>query len=91
MQLAEKVKQALRKDMTQQRSYYNYLRDSKEELFTTVENEARTNEYMLTFLDDIEKAYTGKTEGKVAPVEGKNPSILNNAADSNKGKDTGRK
>jgi hypothetical protein len=97
LQLAEKVKQALRKDMQQQRSYYNYLRDEREDLYTTLENEARTNEYMLTFLDDIEKAYTGKTETGIPPVEGKNPTIINNPTDSpqrpvgNKAKDTNKK
>jgi len=91
MQLAEKVKQALRKDMQQQKSYYNYLRENREDLFTTLENEARSNEFMLTFVDDLEKAYTGKTQTGVPPVEGVNPTIINNPRDSNKGKDTNKK
>ena len=91
MQLAEKVKQALRKDMQQQKSYYNYLRDNKEDLYAGLENEARSNEFLLTFVDDIEKTYTGKTGGNVPAVEGKNPTIINTAADSNKGKDTTKK
>jgi hypothetical protein len=77
--------------MQQQRSYYNYLRDNREDIFTTLENESRSNEYMLTFLDDIEKAYTGKTQSGVPPVEGKNPTIINIPKDSNKGKDTNKK
>jgi len=91
MQLAEKVRQALSKDMQQQKSYYNYLRNEKEDLFSTLELESRNNDIMLMILDDIVKAYTQKPQGGVSPVEGKNPTIITNARDSNKGKDTSKK
>jgi len=90
MQLAQKVSQALRRDMQQQKSYYNYLRNEKEDLFSTLDIESRNNDIMLMILDDIEKAYAQKTQ-TVPPVEGTNPSIINKAADSNKRKDTGKK
>lgn len=86
-QLADKVRQALRKDMQQQRSYYNYLRDEREDLFITLETEARNNEIMLLILDDIEKAYAAKTQTNV-PVEGKNPTIVTNIKDSGNKKDS---
>ncbi|HEV8283217.1 MAG TPA: DUF2723 domain-containing protein [Chitinophagaceae bacterium] len=90
MQFAEKVNQALKKDIQQQRSYYNYLKDERDDLFSTLEDEARNNEIMLMILDDIEKQYTQKTQTN-PPVEGKNPTIITNIKDSNKGKDTNRK
>ena len=88
LQLAEKVKQELKKDMQQQRSYYNYLRDEREDLFASLENEARNNEIMLMILDDIEKAYTQKPGTAAPQVEGKNPTIITNIKDSNKRKDS---
>ena len=91
MQLAEKVRAALKKDLEQQRSYYNYLRDQREDLFTTLEMEARDNEIMLLILDDLNKAYGPKTQTSVPPVEGKNPTIITNIKDSGKTKDSGRK
>src|SRR4030095_3449697 len=91
MQLAEKVRQALSKDMQQQKSYYNYLRNEKEDLFSTLELESRNNDIILMILDDIVKAYTQKSQGGVPSVEGKNPTVITNARDSNKAKDTGKK
>jgi hypothetical protein len=91
LQLAQKVNQALRKDIQQQRIYYNYLRDERDDLFVQLEGEARNNEIMGMIIDDIEKAYTQKTQTNIPPVEGKNPTIVNNIKDSNKRKDSGHK
>jgi hypothetical protein len=90
LQLAERVKQDLKKDIQQQRSYYNYLKDEREDLFTSLETEARNNEIMSMIVDDIEKAYTRKPQTN-APVEGKNQTIVTNIKDSSKGKDSAAK
>jgi len=87
-QLAQKINQSLKKDMQQQRSYFNYLRDERDDLFISVEDEARNNEIMLMILDDIEKAYTQKKQTNIPPVEGKNPTITTNIKDTNKRKDS---
>jgi len=78
----------LKKDLQQQRSYYNYLRDQREDLFAALDGEARNNEIMLMILDEIDKAYTSKTQNNIQQVEGKNPTIITNIKDSNKRKDS---
>jgi len=88
LQLAQKVDQALKKDLQQQRSYYNYMRDQREDLFAALDGEARNNDIMLMILDEIEKAYTSKTQNNIQQVEGKNPTIITNIKDSNKRKDS---
>jgi len=90
MQLAEKVKQDMRKDIQQQRSYYNYLKDEREDLFAGLETESRNNEIMSMILDDIEKTYSPKSQTNV-PVEGKNQTIITNIKDSSKQKDSSMK
>jgi len=90
VQLAEKVKQDLKRDIQQQRSYYNYLKDEREDLFSSLETEARNNEIMSMIVDDIEKAYAPKSQ-TTAPVEGKTQTIVNNIKDSSKGKDSTKK
>jgi len=89
--LAQKVKTDLRKDLQQQKNYYNYLKSDREDLFSTLESEARDNEIMLMILDDLEKFYEPKTQTGVPPVEGKNPTITTNIKDTGKRKDTGRR
>ncbi|TMI87426.1 MAG: hypothetical protein E6H06_19850 [Bacteroidetes bacterium] len=90
MSLAEKVRAALKKDLEQERSYYNYLRDEREDLFIGLEMEARDNEIMLLILDDLNKAYGQNTQTSVPAVEGKNPTIITNIKDSAKRKDSNR-
>ena len=91
MPLAEKVRAALKKDLEQERSYYNYLRDEREDLFIGLEMEARDNEIMLLILDDLNKAYGQNPQTNVPAVEGKNPTIITNIKDSAKRKDSNRK
>ncbi|MFI5185199.1 MAG: DUF2723 domain-containing protein, partial [Chitinophagales bacterium] len=91
-QLAQKVGLALKKDMEQQRSYYNYLRDERDDLYTSVQDESRNNDILLMILDDIQKAYSSKTQNNILPqVEGKNPTIITNIKDSNKRKDSSQR
>ena len=87
-QLAKKVDDALKKDIQQEKNYYNYLRDERDDLFTSVQGEARNNEIMQMVLDEINKTYAPKEKTNVPPVEGKNPTIITNLKDSNKGKDS---
>ncbi|MEP6701186.1 MAG: DUF2723 domain-containing protein, partial [Bacteroidota bacterium] len=51
-ELAEKIRLAIRKDLVQQQKYYNYIKDSRPELFGGFErSEAPINEAMLLVLD----------------------------------------
>jgi hypothetical protein len=86
-QLAQKIGSALKKDMQQQQSYYNYLRDERDDLFTSVQDEARNNDILMMILDEIQKAYTAKTPNNPT-IEGKNPTIITNIKDSGKKKDS---
>ncbi|HEY0433177.1 MAG TPA: hypothetical protein VGC95_04860, partial [Chitinophagaceae bacterium] len=84
-QLAQSIDQALKKDLQQQRNYYSYLRDEREDLFTALEGEARNNEIMLVILDDLDKAYAQKPAAiNPQPVEGRNQPIITNIKDSGK-------
>jgi hypothetical protein len=74
-QLADKVKAALRKDLMDQKAYYDYMRTEKESFYNTVAREAEINEFMIQLLDGIEKQYNPAT---TAPVR-ENPR---QAADS---------
>jgi hypothetical protein len=56
-QLAEKVKAALRKDLMDQKAYYDYMRAEKGDFYNTVAREAEINEFMLQLVDGIEKQY----------------------------------
>jgi hypothetical protein len=55
--LANRLKTAIRKDMTEQKAYYDYLKNEKEEFFEGLVEEARDNEQLLGILDNIEKTY----------------------------------
>ncbi|MER3470359.1 MAG: DUF2723 domain-containing protein [Chitinophagaceae bacterium] len=57
-QLADKLRAAIRKDLTDQRAYYNYLRTEKEAAYNSLQREAEINEYMFNILDAMEKHYT---------------------------------
>jgi len=76
--LAEKIRLSLRKDMEQQKKYYDYIRDSRPELFGGYErSEAPINEIMLQVLDAIEKKYAPQVQAKPA-TEG--PTTITNTA-----------
>jgi hypothetical protein len=86
--LAEKVRTAMRKDLEQQKKYYDYLKNNRPELFggTLEGTEVYFNEAMLLALDTIEKKYAvqGQTQ---SPAEG-GGTIINTAKDSATGKDS---
>ena len=84
--LAEKIRVNLRKDLEQQQKYYNYIRESRPELYGGFErSEAPINDIMLQVLDQVEQKYAPQVQAK-KPTEGNNPTIINNAK-----KDTGMK
>jgi hypothetical protein len=75
-ELAEKIRQAVRKDLEQQRKYYNYIRDSRPELYGGFErSEAPINEAMLQVLTEIERRYAPQLQ-TISPTEG-NKTIIN--------------
>jgi hypothetical protein len=51
------VKAALRKDLMDQKAYYDYMRTEKGDFYNTVAREAEINEFMLQLVDGIEKQY----------------------------------
>lgn len=77
-ELAEKVRQNIRKDLEQQKKYYDYIRDSRPELFNGFErSEAPINEIMLEVLVVIEKRYAPELQTK--PNTEGHPTIINKA------------
>jgi len=87
-ELAEKVRQAIRKDLEQQANYYNYIKNSRPEFFGGFErSEAPINERMLVVLDTIEKRYAPQTQVKTNP-EGPTTIINQVKPDSVKKKDS---
>lgn len=59
LELAEKVRKSIRKDLEDQKKYYQYLENEKSDYFTgTIQGtEAFLNEVMLEVLGALEKAY----------------------------------
>ena len=56
-EVAEKVRKALRKDLEQQKTYYDYMRDSKPEGMSLLEIENLINSAYLEVLEAIEQRY----------------------------------
>ncbi len=56
-QLADKVRTSLRKDLNDQKKYYDYLKAEKENFYNTLSREAEINEILLQVLDAVEKQY----------------------------------
>lgn len=75
-QLAQKLTAAIRKDLEDQKKYYDYMRAEKEGMFQTLTTEAQINELMFQVLDAVQKKYTQKQ-----PVV-EHPEAVGNAADS---------
>ena len=92
MQLAQTVKAALKKDLEQQKKYYDYLRTDRPDLFAGFEGrggEAERNEYFLQLFGELIKKY--EPEAAKTPVEG-NVNITNPPGpDSAKQKDSLKK
>jgi MFS family permease len=71
-QIANKLKYAINKDLNDQKKYYDYMKNEKEEFFNSVSREAEINEFMLQLLGEVEKKYNmsqiqvQETPGKAA-------------------------
>ena len=74
--LAQKLSAAIKKDLDDQKKYYDYLRTDKEEMFQSLSQEAQINEIIQQVFDAVQQKYTQKT-----PVV-EHPEAVGNAADS---------
>jgi len=74
--LAQKVSAAIKKDLDEQKKYYEYLRTEKEEMFQTLAQEAQVNEIMQQIFDAVQQKYTQK------PVVTEHPEAVGKPADS---------
>ena len=64
----------MRKDLEQQKRYYDYMKTDREALYNSVALEDQVNTILLSALDQIEKAY-GKPDNAVKKENG--GSIIN--------------
>src|SRR5690606_41852043 len=89
MEMAEKVRLAMRKDIEQQKRYYDYRKNNRPELFggSLEGTEVYFNEAMMHALDAIEKKYAPQTQSQPQPVEG-GGSIINTPGDTSNKADT---
>ncbi|MBL7763738.1 MAG: hypothetical protein JNL23_09975, partial [Chitinophagaceae bacterium] len=85
-ELADKIGKAIRKDLEQQKKYYDYLHTERESLYNSVGLEDQVNNIVLSILDQVEQAY-GKAKA-VTPNE--NSGTITNSAQENK-PDSGQK
>jgi hypothetical protein len=82
--LAEKVRLVVRRDLEQQKKYYDYLKNNRPELYggTLEGTEVYFNEALLFGLNEIEKKYAPQTQPK-STIEGTNNSIINKPDSAN--------
>lgn len=86
-ELAEKVRLSVRRDLEQQRKYYDYLKNNRPELFggSLEGTEVYFNEALMAALEAIEKRYAPQTQTQ--PAEG-NSTIINTPGDTTNKVDT---
>lgn len=92
MDLAQKVKAALKKDFEEQKAYYDYLKAEREDLFAGFDGqqgEAARNEYFMSLLGILEKRYEPNAATTPGTTEGPNSIQTGPARDSNRN-DTNR-
>lgn len=89
LDLAEKTRAALHKDIDQQKRYYDYLKVNRPELYggQLEGTEVLLNDVMAQILDAIEKKYVPGAQSK-NPVE--TPSTIINSPDSSRKSDSGK-
>ncbi|HEU4471466.1 MAG TPA: DUF2723 domain-containing protein [Flavisolibacter sp.] len=68
--LADKLKAALRKDLSEQKAYFDYLRNNKEEFYNALADEEQINNRYLGILDQWEKLYSPGAATPVTEVPG---------------------
>ncbi|MBS1760519.1 MAG: DUF2723 domain-containing protein [Bacteroidetes bacterium] len=87
-EMADKVEQALRKDMAQQKAYYEYMRDARPNDYESFKrSEEILNKIYMNALDAIEAKYAPATPAAKPETSGA-PGQLKPAADTTKKKDT---
>ena len=74
--LAQKISAAVKKDLDDQKKYYEYLRTEKEEMFQSLATEAQVNEIIQQVFDAVQQKYTQK------PATTEHPEAVGNPADS---------
>jgi hypothetical protein len=74
--LAQKVSAAIKKDLDDQKKYYDYLRTEKEDMFQSLAQEAQINDIILQVYDLVQQKYT-----QPKPVT-EHPEAVDKAADS---------
>ncbi len=87
MELAQRVKAALQKDFEEQKAYYDYLKNNREELFSGFDGpngEAARNEYFLQLLGALEQRYAPAAAQQQPGLEGRQSLQTGAAADSNR-------
>lgn len=57
-QLAEKLRTAINKDLQDQKAYYTYLQNEKEDMFKSMMTEYQINELMIQVFNTVVKTYT---------------------------------
>ncbi|HEV7781702.1 MAG TPA: DUF2723 domain-containing protein [Chitinophagaceae bacterium] len=78
LDLAEKIRQSLRKDLEQQKNYYDYIATSKPKFYNGFEkSEAPINDIMLRVLTLIEMRYAPQTK---QTTQGETPTTIDNKA-----------
>ena len=74
--LAQKLSAAIKKDLADQKKYYDYLRTEKEDMFQSLATEAQINDIIQQVFDVIQQKYTQPT-----PLI-EHPEAIDKAADS---------
>lgn len=84
LDLAEKVKAGLKKDLEQQKNYYAYLAANKPDLYSGIiqSTEEPLNEVMMAILTAIENKYANKNTSASPTEVGGNTIISSPASDS---------
>jgi hypothetical protein len=59
MQLAGKLSAAIRKELTEEKQYYDYLKSEKPNFYNQLMNDAQDTEQFLMIVDNMTKNYTG--------------------------------
>jgi MFS family permease len=67
MQLANKVRTAILKDLNDQKAYYDYMKNEKEAFYNSVSREADINNFLFQLLEALDKNYNPTATLEQAP------------------------
>jgi hypothetical protein len=79
-ELTDKLKTALRKDLTDQKKYYDYLKEKKPEYYSGFIGDEQDCDQFLRFIDQWEKQYSGEQTKIINEQPGR--AAADSAADS---------